>query len=122
MSLLSALLLVCSSADDTTARSIVAVSTAHAVSPALSLAIGVIESGVKGRNPMGVRPCYHGRNNGRFDQTACITIGVVSLRNRLTACKGDEVCAARKYNASKNQHAYAAKAVRIARFLRAKEK
>lgn len=118
MSLLAAVMLICSSGDRDVAAAVLAEAVAQGVPAELALAVSCVESGLTAHNPMGVRDCYAGRNNGRFDSQACITIGVRSLANRLRGCGGDQVCAARRFNNAAHKVAYAAKVTRIAKFLR----
>ena len=118
MNLLVATLLVCSHADRDVAAAVVASAVAQNVPAELALAVGCVESGLQERNPLGVRDCYRGVNNGRFDSQACIVIGVRSLSHRLSSCHGDELCAARRYNNSKHAKAYARKVGKIAAVIR----
>lgn len=97
MSWLSAALLVCSSGDPATVQAVVVAAEAHAVDPALALAVACIESGFRGANPMGVHGCYPAHRNGR-NQAVCVALGVLSLRNRMRSCGGTEGCALRRYN------------------------
>jgi hypothetical protein len=107
MTAIAAILLVCSQGDRDVAAAIYAEAVRRDVPVALALAVGCIESGLRGGNPMGVRRCH----------SNCIAIGVVSLTNRLRGCGGDWRCAARRYNASKGKVKYAARVVRVARFV-----
>ena len=122
MTPIAAILLCCSAGDRDIASAIAAEATRQSVPVELALAIGCAESGLrKSSNPMGVRDCYVSNNNGRFDVPACIVIGVVSLRSRLQGC-GGERCALQNYNGSRAKVAYAAKVLKLARFVRQKVK
>ena len=76
------------------------------------MVVACIESGIKGKNPMGVRSCYRSKNNGRFDAYACITIGVHSLSNRKRHGSWRQAFA-RYNNHPDHKVAYAKKALRL---------
>ena len=109
MSWLTAALLACHTADPATVA-LVADSAIYAgVDPALALAVGVAESGLRGRNPLGVRQCY-GRRNPQLNQAGCTALGVGILRR----VKGDLAA----YNNGPKRKAYAAKVAAIAAKIR----
>lgn len=118
MSWLSAALLVCSNGDPATAQAVVAAAEEHGVDPALALAVACIESGIRGPSPLGVHGCYQAHRGGR-NQTACVTLGVTSLRNRLLGCGGAEGCALRRYNNHpKHKTKYAKRVAAVAAVVR----
>lgn len=121
LALLANVLMACSSGDRDVAAAVYAAAVQANVDPALALAVACRESGVQGSNPMGVRACYAGVRD-RPSEAKCIAIGVRSLKHRLRGCGGDELCAARRYNNAAGRVAYAAKVLRIVRFVRGKAK
>jgi len=120
MSLIAAALLVCSHGDRDVAADVVAQAVQQNVPAELALAVACVESGLTAPNPMGVRDCYR---TGKFDNYACIVIGVRSLANRLRGCGGNVECAAKRYHGTRHANAakYAAKVARIVRFLRGRK-
>lgn len=120
-----AILLCCTAGDAEVAAAVHAAAVQAGVDPALALAVACRESGLRGRNPLGVMlPAPGGpgqvacHRTGQFDAAACMQLGAQSLANRLRGCHGDEQCALRRYNRSKGAAAYAAKVLRLARFVR----
>lgn len=141
MTFAAALLLVCSHADTEVIAAVQAAAVTHGVPVPLALAVCAVESGCYGGNPMGVAQCTQGARvaderkrrlcAGKTDADCgarpqplgaqdCVTIGAVSLANRLRAAGGDERKALRIYNRSAHAAKYAAKVLRIARFVRGK--
>ena len=125
MTALAAILLVCSHGDRDVAATVHAAAVEQGVDPALALAVACVESGLQGRNPLGVMvPAPSGpgqvacHRTGQLDTAACVLLGVRSLAHRLRGCGGGERCAARRYNGNKAKVAYAAKVVRIANWVR----
>lgn len=115
MTTIAAFLLVCATNADRDVASAVHAAAVHAgVDPAFALAVAAVESCATGPNPLGVRGC----------KRDCIAIGARSLVNRLRGCNGDERCAARRFRGHRHANAakYAAKVLKIARFVRDRSK
>lgn len=111
MTYLAAIMLVCSRGDSDLASAVAAEAVAQRVPVEFVLAVAAVESGLtSGGNPLGVRRCNRD----------CIRVGVTSLANRLKGCGGDFACASKRYHGIGHANAgqYAARVLRIARFLR----
>lgn len=127
MTPLAAILLVCSHGDRDVAADVFAFAVKANVRPELALAVACVESGLQGPNPMGVmfaRP--HGAQMpcGAEPTPAgvCLAWGVRSLANRLRAADGNERLALARYNGGAHAAKYAAKVLKIARFVRVRSK
>lgn len=130
-----AALLLCSTGHPAIAEKIVTHAVANDVDPAVALAVGLLESGYKPGNPMGVRGCYpKAKATHRRTDDRCIEIGVKSIRNRLLAVKSMKMsqddlqncsrtgniplCRALvRYNGSKHKYRYAKRGVAFVRKL-----
>lgn len=84
--LVSAILLLCSNGNPEVAQWVEREAIRQDIDPAWALAVGVLESGLKPGNTMGVRGCY-GKQASKKGTRACIRIGVTSLHNRLWDAK-----------------------------------
>ena len=109
MSWLTAALLACHTADPATVALVAESAVQAGVDPALALAVGVQESGLRGRNPLGVRACYPGRNP-QLNKAGCTALGIGILRR----VRGNLSA----YNNGPKRLAYAAKVAAIAAKIR----
>lgn len=118
MNLLAAVLKVCSLADPVVVETVIAEAQAQHIDPEALLAIGVIESGLRLRNVLGVQACYSSKPV--LSMKACVHIGAVSLHNKWpnTVTHAGMHRAFRRYNNTAHRHKYATKALHIVKTLR----
>lgn len=82
--IITAALMMCSSGDPVIADKIAMEAARQDTNIVVAVTIGIMESGLKSGNPMGVRGCYpEAKKKNKRTDNDCIRIGVTSIHNRL---------------------------------------